>query len=174
VSVTICVCVRAPPYPYPDTQSSGNACQSLSIDALATCMVHDGATKPSASHGQVEPTFDHCLCTGFNNGCDIGCDKCDGVTGQKVPCCSKKFNFVPSANQTQPTPWGAQGLVVDQAFVKSFNRSANRPSTMVHGEVKATVCDSRLRTLNTQAECGSPEVCAPPPRFRAAAITTAC
>mmetsp|Transcript_20430 Transcript_20430/g.53178 ORF Transcript_20430/g.53178 Transcript_20430/m.53178 type:complete len:419 (-) Transcript_20430:197-1453(-) len=96
-------------------------------------------------------------CFWFNNGCDIGCDKCDGQTGQKIPCCSKKFNFVPTANLTSPMPWGADGLVVDKAFVASFNRDAERPSTMTHPEVKPTVCDPRLRTLNTQAECGSPE-----------------
>jgi hypothetical protein len=33
-------------------------------------------------------------CFWFNNGCDIGCDKCDGTSGQNIPCCNDKFLYV--------------------------------------------------------------------------------
>ena len=32
-------------------------------------------------------------CFWFSNGCDIGSSKCDGLTGQKIPCCNAKFLF---------------------------------------------------------------------------------
>lgn len=56
-----------------------------------------------------------------------------------------------------PPSWGSEGIVVDPNFVKNFNRSALRPSTLKYPERNATICDSRLRTLNVLAECGSPE-----------------
>lgn len=67
----------------------------------------------SGSNGQA--------CFWFNNGCDIGCDRCDGVTGQKIPCCTKKFLF--KGNGTVPS-WGGEGIVPDPAFVASFNITA--------------------------------------------------
>ncbi|KAH8062568.1 hypothetical protein JL722_3490 [Aureococcus anophagefferens] len=39
----------------------------------------------SGSNGQA--------CFWFSNGCDIGCDRCDGDTGQKIPCCDTKFLY---------------------------------------------------------------------------------
>jgi hypothetical protein len=93
-------------------------------------------------------------CFWFSNGCDIGSDYCDGDTGQKIPCCSTKFLY--TGNGTVPS-WGHEGIVADPAFVASFNRSALRPQHTKYPQRKATVCDPRLRTLNTQAECGSPE-----------------
>jgi hypothetical protein len=47
--------------------------------------------------------------------------------------------------------------MVDPKFVASFDRDALRPKFIRYPNRKATVCDPRLRTLNTQAECGSKE-----------------
>ena len=45
---------------------------------------------------------------------------------------------------------------MDAQYVASFNRSAMRPKFVKYPERQATVCDPRLRTLNTEAECGGP------------------
>lgn len=94
-------------------------------------------------------------CFWFNNGCDIGSDRCDGVTGQKVPCCSVKFFY--KGNGSSPPSWGGEGVVVDPKFVASFERNLVRPKFIKYPDRNATLCDPRLRTLNTAAECGSPE-----------------
>ena len=93
-------------------------------------------------------------CFWFNNGCDIGCDKCDGVTGQKIPCCNKKFLYV--GNGTVPS-WGGEGIVVDPKWLASFDRNKVRPKYVAFPDRKPTICDPKLRTINTNAECGSPE-----------------
>jgi len=125
-----------PPYPIP-------------FDAPNWCAVPDAASadprRLSGRNGQA--------CFWFNNGCDIGCDRCDGVTGQKIPCCADRFSFNGTGD---PPSWGGEGLVVDAAYVAKFNRSALRPKFVRYPERKATVCDPRLRTLNVEAECGSP------------------
>merc|ERR1719247_2717751 len=63
-------------------------------------------------------------CFWFNNGCDIGSDKCDGVTGQKIPCCNTKFLY--KGNGTVPS-WGGDGIVADPKYVESFHRDEMRP-----------------------------------------------
>lgn len=86
-----------------------------------------------------------------NNGCDIGCDKCDGVTGQKIPCCSRRFSFNGTGS---PPAWSGEGLVLGEAY-KNFDRDAFRPKFVKYPQRKATLCDPRARTLNTDAPCGS-------------------
>jgi hypothetical protein len=88
----------------------------------------------------------------FSNGCDIGSSTCDGNSGQPIPCCNKKFVYVGSGD---PPPWSDENILVDPTWVKTFNRSAYRPKHIAYPDRKATVCDPRLRTLNTAAECGS-------------------
>jgi len=93
-------------------------------------------------------------CFWFNNGCDLGCDKCDGLTGQKIPCCNTKFVF----NGTGTIPsWSGEGLHPDPEWVASFDRDKARPSTVKFPNRKATICDPKLRTVNIDAECGSQE-----------------
>jgi len=93
-------------------------------------------------------------CFWFNNGCDIGSATCDGVTGQKIPCCVPKFLF----NGTGAVPaWSGEGIIADPKWVRSFNRTAARPTTVTAPDRKPTLCDPRLRTVNIDAECGSPE-----------------
>lgn len=105
-------------------------------------------------------------CFWFNNGCDIGCDECDGTTGQKIPCCNTKFLHT---GEGDPPSWSDpdKKIVVDPKWMARYHRDANgtimidgqsaRPTTVKHPERKPTICDPKLRTINTNAECGSPE-----------------
>ena len=89
-------------------------------------------------------------------GCDIGCERCDGLAGQKIPCCVPKVLINGAVNGTPPS-WSGEGLTADPKFVASFNRTAARPATVAFPDRKPTICDPRLRSLNIDAECGSPE-----------------
>lgn len=78
-------------------------------------------------------------CFWFSNGCAIGCQECDGSTRGPIP----SFN----CNVTHCTPTGKPIQFGPQAPVCS------KPA----GSMNATICDPELRTVNTGAECGSPE-----------------
>jgi hypothetical protein len=107
----------------------------------------------SGSNGQA--------CFWFNNGCDIGCDKCDGTSGQNIPCCTKKFHYKGFDGQKHPATgwnaWTSPNIVPDPEYVAKFNRSKMRPKHVKYPDRKATICDKRLRTVNTNAECGAPD-----------------
>ena len=92
---------------------------------------------------------------------DIGSDKCDGNTGQKIPCCNTKFLF--TGNMTSGLPYDywqdpEVKIIPDPKFVASFDRNKMRPEHIKYPDRKPTICDKKLRTINTHAECGSPEV----------------
>lgn len=113
------------------------------------CVMPDSTSEDprnlSGSNGQA--------CFWFNNGCDIGCDQCDGQTGQRVPF-SPKYTYNGTGS---PPSWSGEGLVVDPNFLSRFNRSAIRPAYLKFPDRKPTICDPKLRTLNIDADCGSPE-----------------
>jgi hypothetical protein len=104
--------------------------------------------KISGSNGQA--------CFFFNNGCDIGSSKCDGMTGQKIPCCTKKFHYKGFNGTEHPASgwnaWTSENIVPDASFVAAFNRSAVRPKFLEFPERKATICDKRLRTVRRTAQ----------------------
>ena len=56
-----------------------------------------------------------------------------------------------------PPSWGHEGIFPNPAWVGKFNRSNERPKFLKFPDRKPTICASSLRTLNTQAECGSDE-----------------
>lgn len=109
--------------------------------------------KPSASTGDPRHIVgsNGQACFWFNNGCDIGSEKCDGVSGQNIPCCTDKFKYV---GKGSPPSWGSEGIVLDPNV--KIDRQSMRPKFTKYPDRKATICDSRLRTLNVEAECGSP------------------
>ena len=72
----------------------------------------------------VQPPDTVCTPHRFNNGCDIGSSQCDGVTGQKIPCCVDKFVYTGSGT---PDPWKGDGVAPDPKYVASFDRSKMRP-----------------------------------------------
>lgn len=105
----------------------------------------------NASNGQA--------CYWFSNGCTIGCDKCDGTNnhfghgGQRFLYKGMSLAEVHAKNLTIPAWTPAPGdMELDPASTAGLKPRPNcaRPA------VNATVCDPRLRTVNTQAPCGSP------------------
>ena len=84
--------------------------------------------------------FSHWLtppgCVGFSNGCAIGCKACDG-------------------SSRGPIPWGQ--FKSDPFWDRKFNLcpigAAN--STQKSGTPTHTICDPKLRTVNTAVECGA-------------------
>ena len=135
---------------------------------------HNGhAEALNASNGQA--------CYWFSNGCTIGCDKCDGSSNH-VSHGNQAFLYKGMSAETIrarkiviDNPWNpAPGdMVLNRSTTKGLVARPNcaNPTT------NATICDSRLRTANTQAECGSPDDGRPPLRHplvrtRPAALTT--
>lgn len=104
----------------------------------------------NASNGQA--------CYWFSNGCTVGCESCDGTTNH-VGHGKQQFLFnnmtaqeMKTKNISIPNPWTGAGLTLDPRSYADLNITANcaKPTA------KPTLCDPRLRTKNTQAECGSP------------------
>lgn len=94
-------------------------------------------------------------------GCDIGSSQCDGVSGQNIPCCTKKFHYKGYEGMNHPASgwnaWTSENIVPDADYVAKFNRTAMRPQHIGFPDRKPTICDKKLRTVNTNAECGAPD-----------------
>jgi lytic starch monooxygenase len=99
-------------------------------------------------------------CYWFSNGCTVGCDKCDGTHNQPGHG-TQKFLYKGMDAKTliaknltvdiwNPKPGD---LVLNQSTVRGLHIKplCDAPTT------KPTICDPKLRTVNTQAECGAPE-----------------
>jgi hypothetical protein len=129
-------------------------------------------------------------CYWFSNGCTIGCDKCDGTNNHLG---HGTQHFVYNGPKPMPAfdpPPGT--MTIDPKSMQCIHsHHDNRTNTTIcdvpfgarsmcgeEATTTATICDSQLRTVNTQAECGSPEdiyyysPCEPPPPgpFRARAL----
>lgn len=94
-------------------------------------------------------------CFWFNNGCDISCDTCDGSTGQVI---HPQFIYTGTGN---PPSFTGEGIVHDpkqnlsaMAWRPDGDRRLSICKTPKHN---ATICDPKLRTINADAPCGSPE-----------------
>ena len=108
----------------------------------------------NASNGQ--------SCYWFSNGCTVGCEKCDGTTSH-VGHGSQHFlykgmdmNALRANKVTIPNPFSpAPGdLVIDPKSTGGISIVQGCAPNARNGQ-KATICASSLRTVNTQAECGS-------------------
>eukprot|EP00656_Telonema_subtile_P001283 TRINITY_DN10590_c0_g4_i1.p1 TRINITY_DN10590_c0_g4~~TRINITY_DN10590_c0_g4_i1.p1 ORF type:complete len:434 (+),score=70.86 TRINITY_DN10590_c0_g4_i1:45-1346(+) len=108
----------------------------------------------TASNGQ--------SCYWFSNGCTVGCDECDGTVNH-VGHGQQQFLY---KGMDQAT------VITDKVFIpdpfnppvgdmlldpKSLSGLSIKPGCDKPNGQKATICNSSLRTANTQAECGSPE-----------------
>jgi len=107
----------------------------------------------NASNGQA--------CYWFSNGCTIGCDKCDG-SNNHLGHGNQQFLYnglsqsdLVKKNLTIPDPFNppSGSMVLNPNTTKGLEIKSN----CEHRTTNATVCDSSLRTVNTQAECGGPE-----------------
>lgn len=93
-------------------------------------------------------------CFWFSNGCAIGCDECDGSTRGPIPSfeCVKgqdpsSCDMVP-VKKPHPIQFGPQAPIC----------GPKAPAPRAKGNsMNATICDPKLRTVNTGVECGSPE-----------------
>lgn len=81
-------------------------------------------------------------CFWFSNGCAIGCEACDGNTRGPIPSFKCKPGADPKSCAVEPTgkaiPFGPKAPVCSKPM-------------------NATICDPAARTVNTGAECGSPD-----------------
>ena len=97
------------------------------------------------------PALMSLTCRRFSNGCAIGCDQCDGSTRGPIP----SFN----CNKTTCTPTGKNIQFGPQAPICGPNGvpQPGSPNLKGKGSMNATICDPMERTVNTAAECGSPD-----------------
>jgi hypothetical protein len=83
------------------------------------CEVPDASSKDprhlSGANGQA--------CFWFSNGCDYGCDKCDGETGERIPCCVDKFVYTGPGD---PPSWSGEGISINKTWLATFNYSQAR------------------------------------------------
>mmetsp|Transcript_44385 Transcript_44385/g.100236 ORF Transcript_44385/g.100236 Transcript_44385/m.100236 type:complete len:435 (-) Transcript_44385:67-1371(-) len=146
-------------YPCDSTHKGGNCSITFCEDGhncAGSCPIssHSGVKNAlNASNGQ--------SCYWFSNGCTVGCDKCDG-TKNHVGHGFQKFLYkgMTSAelrrkNLTIPDPWNPKPgeMLLNPKTTKGIAIVPNcdKPT------MKPTICDPRLRTMNTQATCGSLE-----------------
>ena len=124
-------------------------------DTAGSCpkSTHDGAAADLVSNGQA--------CYWFSNGCTPGCAACDGTTShvghgtQAWLYKGMSRDQVIQHNITVPWTPAPGDLVLDRhaAGTKALRISAGcaAPTSL------PTVCDPRLRSINTQAACGGPD-----------------
>jgi len=92
-------------------------------------------------------------CFWFSNGCAIGCDACDGNTRGPIPSFECVEDQSKDSCDVVPTPnhqikFGPQAPVCGPLA----------PQPRAPGNsMNATICDPKLRTVNTGAECGGSE-----------------
>ena len=98
----------------------------------ATASASDPGRNLTGANGQA--------CFWFSNGCAIGCDSCDGSTRGPIPAFS--------GNPLRPIPGH-----IDSGTGKVVSKESICPEK----KAKAAICDKALRTVNTAAECGSPD-----------------
>lgn len=99
-------------------------------------------------------------CYWFSNGCTIGCDQCDGTTNhvghgtQQWLFKGMNASTIVAKNITLENPWDPSPgeMTLDPHTTKTIAIKSNCGRS-----TKATVCDSRLRTCNSHAECNGPE-----------------
>lgn len=93
----------------------------------ALCPAPDASGKVTGELGQ--------SCFWFSNGCAIGCPACDGISRGPI-----------MRGSSRPSPYGLP-----------WNRKFDTCSATVKSTAKPTICDERLRTVNTNATCMGPD-----------------
>lgn len=107
----------------------------------------------NASNGQA--------CYWFSNGCMVGCDECDGTHNhfghgfQTFLYKGMTSQELIAKNITIQDPWNPTpgDMVLNPSVIKHLNITPN----CANPTHKPTICDPKLRSMNTQAKCGTPE-----------------
>ena len=104
----------------------------------------------NASNGQA--------CYWFSNGCAVGCEKCDGTQshighGHQSFLYNGMNSAMLRAHNITIDPWfPPQGVMeLDRSSTAGLDIKPNCDEPTRH----PSICDTRLRTANSQAECGS-------------------
>mmetsp|Transcript_159101 Transcript_159101/g.296432 ORF Transcript_159101/g.296432 Transcript_159101/m.296432 type:complete len:413 (-) Transcript_159101:224-1462(-) len=92
-------------------------------------------------------------CFWFSNGCAIGCDACDGSTRGPIPTFQCVDGESPDSCDVIPNK-SAKIQFGPKAPICGPDAPTPRAPGM---PMKATICNPDHRTVNTAAECGSPE-----------------
>jgi hypothetical protein len=95
----------------------------------------------------------------FSNGCTVGCEQCDGTNNHFGHGFQKfRYNGMTAAellakNITLDNPWlpPPGTMVLDPNTTQGLVIAPNCKNP----QQRPTICDTRLRTCNSQAECGS-------------------
>lgn len=144
-----------------DEHHQGDACKITFCENGKDCQ----GSCPKADHSSSDENAlvsNGQACYWFSNGCTIGCDRCDG-TQNHVGHGNQRFLFqgmsqaeLNRKNITIPDPFSPPrgSMVLDPSSTKGLEIKSNCGDRRT---TNATICDSRLRTANTQAECGSHE-----------------
>lgn len=85
-------------------------------------------------------------CFWFSNGCAIGCEKCDGSTRGPIP------GFMPNG-----TGFDQHLAPIPGHIDSGTKRNVSKEPVCGPDAMPATICDPKQRSVNTGAECGSPE-----------------
>lgn len=93
-------------------------------------------------------------CFWFSNGCAIGCDACDGSTRGPIPSFQCVEGQSPDSCDIVPTKEPHNISFGPQAPICGPKAPAPRAPGL---SMNATICDPKLRTVNTAAKCGSPD-----------------
>lgn len=100
-------------------------------------------------------------CYYFSNGCTPGCNECDGTInhhgrgGQRFLYKGMNQSHINANKVAIPLFTPAPGDMVLDPATKSTLHPA--PGCKEPNGKKPTICQSSLRTVNTQAKCGSPD-----------------
>jgi len=118
-----------------------------------SCPHSNGKKGEAKSNGQA--------CYWFSNGCQIGCDTCDGTQNHCGHEIGAKFLYkgmdAKTAKQHNISVPPFTPKPGDMVLNPKLKGNVTIKSICGNTTAKATICDSNLRTVNTQAECGSPE-----------------
>jgi hypothetical protein len=128
---------------------------------------HVGGSCSISSHNGVNQALNGSngqSCYWFSNGCTVGCDagECDGTTShvghgnQGFLYKGMDLHTLQLKNITIPDPFDPPigDMILNP---KSMTDLKVVPGCAKPNGKKATICKSSLRTVNTQAECGTPE-----------------
>lgn len=132
-----------------------NAEHFAGIGGACSISAHNGVKGAlNASNGQA--------CYFFSNGCTVGCQLCDGTTshfghgGQTFLFKGMDIRTLRARNITIPNPFSPEPgeMIMNPKSKAGISIAPGCDHAQQNGQ-KATICEESLRSVNTQAKCGS-------------------